>query len=169
MLRYHDGQLISEADERYFISRAANIYTLVVNNVLDEDAGEYKCELTNKAGKASSTGELIIERKCTAINVSWRSITWTIACKSHNRHRIAIPWGCDMGCILGFTSHPVLLYSAVQTLYNTNSCIQNTHKRHLLACAWERDSVRWTCVNSDCSYIPDSKVHGANMGPIWGR
>ena len=30
--------------------------------------------------------------------------------------------------------------------------------------------VTWLKENMSCTgYIPDSKVHGANMGPIWGR
>ena len=24
-------------------------------------------------------------------------------------------------------------------------------------------------VHQDWSYVPDSKIHGANMGPIWGQ
>ena len=40
---------------------------------------------------------------------------------------------------------------------------------------WTRSVVTHAIVlhrsvmNKICSYIPDSKVHGANMGPIWGR
>ena len=27
----------------------------------------------------------------------------------------------------------------------------------------------WDVINYPCHNLPDSKVHGANMGPIWGR
>ena len=34
---------------------------------------------------------------------------------------------------------------------------------------WDRDMLSQTWFSGGCKNFPDSKVHGANMGPIWGR
>ena len=38
-------------------------------------------------------------------------------------------------------------------------------RQGILGYGWLSTSPTW---NNSCHYLPDSKVHGANMGPIWG-
>ena len=53
------------------------------------------------------------------------------------------------------------------------SCIQNTHNRHSIARLWGQAMECLFFYSKSDLYpslmIPDSKAHGTNMGPIWGR
>ena len=51
-----------------------------------------------------------------------------------------------------------LVRSLVESLYSTIIFLQTSHKRHPIVLP-----DRAVCG------VPDSKVHGANIGPIWGR
>ena len=60
----------------------------------------------------------------------------------------------------------------VRWSYNTANFLQNPNNRHSKIWASFVDSESDLCshvVNAVFYVFPDSKVHEANMGPIWGR
>ncbi|XP_057302319.1 contactin-2-like [Hydractinia symbiolongicarpus] len=54
-----DGRVISATDTAYTISPTKN--RLTIRSVFQRYAGSYRCEVTNRAGKASTQGNLVVE------------------------------------------------------------------------------------------------------------
>ena len=52
-----------------------------------------------------------------------------------------------------------------------HSCENSVHFNRILhtALQWSRENIDQTLTSQKTAHIPDSKVHGANMGPIWGQ
>ena len=89
---------------------------------------------------------------------------------------IIILWPCFNGCM-----YTINLWSAVEFLETVHLCVHqhccllknlleniSIHSaKHPFPC-FLIDSCHWNCFEWKYHY-PDSKVHGANMGPIWGR
>ena len=60
--RMKEGKEI-ESTERIIIERDWNMFSLLINSAVLDDAGMYDCILTNSAGTAKCSAELIIESK----------------------------------------------------------------------------------------------------------
>ena len=58
--RKKDGEAI-KAMGKYSETVIRNVYTLIINNIEQTDAGQYSVELNNTAGMATSTASLIVE------------------------------------------------------------------------------------------------------------
>ena len=60
-------------------------------------------------------------------------------------------------------------------IHNMVNFLQNTHNRHVIAHTWGQDICEFQISSVFSSgtavlyAIPDNKVHGANIGPIWDR
>ena len=54
---------LHEGDPKYSFYREGETYTLVVNDVYGEDADEYQCRASNRAGSRTSRADLIIKCK----------------------------------------------------------------------------------------------------------
>lgn len=58
--RFKDGQLLKSSER--IVTVAEDIaFHLIINNVVEDDAGTYKCVLTNSAGEISSQALLIVD------------------------------------------------------------------------------------------------------------
>lgn len=63
MIWYHNGQPVKESKDMQLLFEGDRC-TLVIREILPEDAGEYKCVARNIQGEAESACILHVERKC---------------------------------------------------------------------------------------------------------
>ena len=62
LFRFHDDVKVSET-ERFSIVKESSTYRLRISSVKEEDAGSYKVELSNKAGKSTCSALMLVEGK----------------------------------------------------------------------------------------------------------
>ena len=65
-------EIDSTVDSRYTIKNVSRKCSLVLNKINEDDTGRYICEITNKAGKVSSYGRILVVNDPKILNADTR-------------------------------------------------------------------------------------------------